>query len=405
MPPVATKLQMRSRRISVSCLLAAVAVLSLSACGGGGDAKQLLQRTFSGSHAIRSGNLSFSLTLTPSGSSTLTAPVTISFGGPFQTLGAGKLPASNFNVSMSGFGRGGSVGILSTGTTGYVTLQGTSYQLPSGTFQKLESSFAGVTSAGGSGHSSGGLSKLGIDPLRWLTSPAIVGTESVGGTSTTHIRADINVKALLVDLNTFLQKASSAGAPGTAALSRALPPSTQDRIATEVQHPTFDVWTGKADKTLRRLALRLSVPVTGQTSTLLGGLRTAAIAVDMSYTGLGQPQTITPPTAVRPFGEFQTKLRSFLSSIGAAGAAALAPGLGAGAGSSSGGASSGASGGAAPLPGAAGSPSGGGTGGAAPGATGGGGSGPAVQAYSKCLQAAGSDVTKMQSCAALLSGK
>lgn len=395
MPPVATKLQMRSRRISVSCLLAAVAVLSLSACGGGGDAKQLLQRTFSGSHAIRSGNLSFSLTLTPSGSSTLTAPVTISFGGPFQTLGAGKLPASNFNVSMSGFGRGGSVGILSTGTTGYVTLQGTSYQLPSGTFQKLESSFAGVTSAGGSGHSSGGLSKLGIDPLRWLTSPAIVGTESVGGTSTTHIRADINVKALLVDLNTFLQKASSAGAPGTAALSRALPPSTQDRIATEVQHPTFDVWTGKADKTLRRLALRLSVPVTGQTSTLLGGLRTAAIAVDMSYTGLGQPQTITPPTAVRPFGEFQTKLRSFLSSIGAAGAAALAPGLGAGAGSSSGGASSGASGGAAP----------GATGGAAPGATGGGGSGPAVQAYSKCLQAAGSDVAKMQSCAALLSGK
>ncbi len=374
MPPVATKLQMRSRRISVSCLLAAV--LSLSACGGGGDAKQLLQQTFTGSHAIRSGKLSFSLTLTPSGSSTLTAPVTISFGGPFQTLGAGKLPASNFNVSMSGFGRGGSVGILSTGTTGYVTLQGTSYQLPSGTFQKLESSFAGVTSAGGSGHSSGGLSKLGIDPLRWLTSPAIVGTESVGGTSTTHIRADINVKALLVDLNTFLQKASSAGAPGTAALSRGLPPSTQDRIATEVQHPTFDVWTGKADKTLRRLALRLSVPVTGQTSTLLGGLRTAAIAVDMSYTGLGQPQTITPPASVRPFGEFQTKLRSFLSAIGTAGAAALA-----------------------------GSTSGGSTTSTAPGATGGGGSGPAVQAYSKCLQAAGTDVTKMQSCAALLSGK
>lgn len=365
---------MRSRRISVSCLLAAV--LSLSACGGGGDAKQLLQQTFSGSHAIRSGNLSFSLTLTPSGSSTLTAPVTISFGGPFQTLGAGKLPASNFNVSMSGFGRGGSVGILSTGTTGYVTLQGTSYQLPSGTFQKLESSFAGVTSAGGSGHSSGGLSKLGIDPLRWLTSPAIVGTESVGGTSTTHIRADINVKALLVDLNTFLQKASSAGAPGTAALSRGLPPSTQDRIATEVQHPTFDVWTGKADKTLRRLALRLSVPVTGQTSTLLGGLRTAAIAVDMSYTGLGQPQTITPPTAVRPFAEFQTKLRSFLSAIGTAGAAALA-----------------------------GSTSGGSTTSTAPAAPSGGGSGPAVQAYSKCLQAAGTDVTKMQSCAALLSGK
>ncbi|MDQ6744911.1 MAG: hypothetical protein M3Z27_02665 [Actinomycetota bacterium] len=378
MPPAAVKVQIRRRlRIAVSWLLVAAATISLSACGGSGDAKQLLQQTFSGAHSIRSGNLSFSLTLTPSGSSTFTAPVTISFGGPFQSLGAGKLPASNFNLSMSGFGRGGSVGILSTGTTGYVTLQGTSYQLPSGTFQKLESSFAGVTSAGGSGHSSGGLSKLGIDPLRWLTTPAIVGSDSVGGTSTTHIRAAINVKALLVDLNTFLQKASSAGAPGTAALSRGLPPSTQDRIATEVQGPTFDVWTGKADKTLRRLALKLTVPVTGQTSTLLGGLRTAGIAIDMRYTSLGQPQTITPPTAVRPFGEFQTKLRSFLSSVGTAGAAALAPGLGAGGSTTS----------------------------TAPAAPSGSGSGSSVQAYSKCLQAAGTDVTKMQSCASLLSGK
>ena len=91
----------------------------------------------------------------PSGSSTLNGPITLSFGGPFQSLGKGKLPKSNFNVSISALGKTGSLGILSTGTTGYVTLQGTSYQLPAATFQKLESSFAALASSPGGGSGSG----------------------------------------------------------------------------------------------------------------------------------------------------------------------------------------------------------------------------------------------------------
>ena len=87
--------------LSVLVALGATCV-ALSACGGSSDdATSLLKQTFSGPHKVNSGKLAIVLRVDPSGSSTLKAPITLSFGGPFQSLGKGKLPQSNFDVSLS----------------------------------------------------------------------------------------------------------------------------------------------------------------------------------------------------------------------------------------------------------------------------------------------------------------
>jgi hypothetical protein len=360
--------RVRGRRVSCTLLICGLAAITLGACGSSssGDPATLLRETFSGAHAVNSGSLSFTLTVVPSGSRTLTTPIALSFGGPFQSRGKGKLPASNFNISISAQGKTGSIGIISTGTTGYVTLGGTSYQLPAATFQKLESSFSGI---GGGSSGAPGLSKLGIDPLHWLIRPSVVGKESIGGTDTTHIRAGINVSALLEDLNTFLQKAASVGVSGARGISAA----TRNQIAAEVKNPSFDVWTGSADKTVRKLQVRLTLPVTGKLSSSLGGLSSADVGLSIQYAELNQPQTIQAPTTVRPFSEFAAQLRAFLAS---------AQGT-----ISGGSAISGAAGTTATSPSAtAGAPS-------------------KVQRYSQCLQAVGQDVSKMQRCAALLNGQ
>jgi hypothetical protein len=376
--------RIRGSRSFAALLLACVASLALAACGSSSstnDPSGLLKDTFAGSHKINSGNIDFTLTVNPSGSSTLSGPIKLSFGGPFQARGTGKLPQSDFSVSVSALGKSGSLEILSTGSNGYITLQGTSYQLPAATFKKLQSSFSQIGSTGAGSKSSSTLSKLGIQPLDWLQNPTVVGTENVDGTDTTHIRAGVNVPAFLTDINTFLKKASSLGVPKTAGVSNGLSATTRAQISKEVKNASFDVWTGKDDKTLRKLTIGVTLPVSGQASTALGGMRSAAIGLSMRYADLNQPQTITAPKTVRPYGEFTSKVKSLVQSLHASTGSASVPGIasGSGSGSSSGSASSSGSGPA--------------------------GASTSVRAYSRCVTTAGSDIAKMQRCASLLNGK
>ncbi len=384
--------RIRGSRLIATVLVTAVASIALVACGSSSsagssaDAASLLNETFAGSHKINSGNLNLTLTVNPSGSSTLSGPIRLSFGGPFESRGAGKLPQSNFNLSVSAMGQTGSLGILSTGSSGYVTLQGTSYQLPKATFQKLESSFSQLGPSSGKANSSSTLGKLGIQPLDWLVSPTVVGTENVAGTPTTHIRATVNVAAFLNDINTFLRKTSSLGLGKTRGLSAGLSAATRSQIEKEVKNPTFDVWTGKDDKTMRKMRIGVLLPVSGQAATLLGGMRSADIGLNVQYANLNQPQTITAPKTVRPYSEFASKMQSFVQSLeGSLGSSALP-------GSSSSGGSSSASG------------SGSGATATASGSTGAGIS-KSVKRYSECITAAGNDIAKMQRCASLLNGK
>ncbi|HEY2004872.1 MAG TPA: hypothetical protein VGG87_00415 [Solirubrobacteraceae bacterium] len=356
-----------TRRLGALALVL-IGLFAISACGttssSSGDAQTLLRQTFTGPHTVRSGILNFGLALNPSGSRTITTPITLGLGGPFQSRGSGKLPASKLELTINALGHHGQLGIVSTGSNGFVTLGGTAYQLPAADYQKLASSFSSAAAGGGTG----GLSKLGINPLHWLTQPTVVGSESVGGASTTHIRAHVNVDALLGDLNTFLQKASATGATGSAALPTAISPATRQKVASAVRNATVDVWTGSNDKTLRKLLVSLDFPVTGQISTELGGLSAAGISLSLAYANLNQPQTIAAPAHVRPFSGFTSRIKGLsgqLQGLFGGGTAGAASGAGTASSSSS---------------------------------------SAAVSGYSACLQRAKGDVAKMQRCASLLNG-
>jgi hypothetical protein len=82
-----------------------------------------------------------------------------------------------------------------------------------------------------------------------------------------------------------------------------------------------------------------------QASTVLGGMRSADIGLNLQYANLNQPQTITAPKTVRPYSEFTTKIQAFVQSLqGSLGARAL---LGSSNGSGSSGSTSGSGSGSA----------------------------------------------------------
>ena len=354
---------------------AIVAVVGLAACGGSSTSgaagsaassnpRTLLKQTFSTSHTVKSGVLQVSLVIDPTGSSTLSTPVSLTLGGPFQSRGPHQTPESSFTVTGSALGKKGSFGVISTATGAYTRLQGATYQLPRSDFKKLQSGIAGGSSTG----SAPGLSTLGIDPSHWLTAPKIVGTETVDGARTEHLRSAVDVPAFISDLNTLLAKESKAtSAASSAGVPTRISPATAGKIAAAVRSPTVDVWTGKSDSTLRRLTVAATIPVSGRASAELGGMTSAALKLSLNYAQLNQAQTIAAPAHARPYSELRTKL----ASLGAEIQGAFGTNLN-GAGST--------------ASGAAGSSAG------------------KVSRYSRCITAAAGDVTKMQKCASLLNG-
>jgi hypothetical protein len=99
-------------------------------------------------------------------------------------------------------------------------------------------------------------------------------------------------------------------------------------------------------------------------------VKSADIGLTVQYADLNQPQTITAPSSVRPYSEFQSKVSTFIRGLQSAAAGVV----GSGSSSSSGGTTPGGSG----------------------------GSTSGVTKYGQCIQQAGGDVAKMQKCASLL---
>src|SRR5579875_1724207 len=335
--------------------LLATGVLALGAGGqsASSNPSTLLRQTFE-SHAVRSGVLSLSLVITPKGSSQLTTPLSLSLSGPFEAGRGGHPSQSALTVAFSGLGRRGSLGVTTTATGAYVTLQGTSYKLPSADFKKLQSSL------GASGRSSGtpGLSSLGIDPSRWVTGPRIVGTATVDGVVTEHLHAAVDVRAFVLSLNKLLAKESSTLSSAAGAASRLptrITAAEATKIAAEIRRPTVDVYTGKSDSTLRRLVIAATLPVHGTLSAELGGLSSASFRLSVDYSHLNQPQTVTAPAHAKSFAALESRLQTLGQSL-----------------------------------------SGGITGGA------GAGSSSQVSKYARCIQRANGSVAKMQRCASLL---
>ncbi len=297
----------------------ALSLTALSACGtssnASSSAQKLLDQTFTGSHPISSGVVELSVSLSPSGSSLLSGPISLRFGGPFESRGSGQLPASDFTASVSALGQHGSLGIISTGTAGYVTLSGVGYRLPASSFKQLEAGFAGL---GGSGSASGanGIASLGIDPLSWLIDPTVIGTEEVSGVQTTHIRAGVDVEKLLSNLSTLLSKARGVGVKGIGTLPTSISPASAAKIASEVKNTTVDVWTANADKTLRKLGVQLTLPLGGKVSNELGGVTSLGVTVVLTYAQLGQPQAISAPTNIQPYPGLTKKLNAIVAEVG-----------------------------------------------------------------------------------------
>jgi hypothetical protein len=275
--------------------LAVGAAAAIAACGGGGHATtsatvkaspaSLVSQSFSASDAINSGQVALAVKLKLDGIAQLgSKPITLDVSGPFERS-AGDQISTDLAATVSIAGSTANLGFDAVDKKLYVGLAGTFYELPASTTPK--------TSVGSSG-ASGVLSALGINPKTWLTDPHIAGTASVGGVTTEHLTAQVNIANVLNDLSKVVASTGSTGAAGATA-GNAL--SLVESAITSAQ---VDIYTGVTDHIVRKFDLAIAFTVPQIAAGALGGLSGGSLNLDVTLTQLGQQQTITAPANPQP---------------------------------------------------------------------------------------------------------
>jgi uncharacterized membrane protein YgcG len=355
---------------SLLLLAALLGTLVLTACGGD-DAKEassstdvdtLLQKTFEGGKDINSGKVDFRLRMNITGGSNsqVSGPVDVSLSGPFQSEGKGKLPQLGLAAKITGGGQNITAGVTVTDDKGYVNFNGQDYVLSDQVFQQFKQGYE-QAAAKGSKQDNQSLASLGIDPRKWLTNAKNEGDAKVGDTDVVKITGDVDVGKLLDDVNTALAKASSLGVQGTQQLPTKLTDDQKAQIEKAVKDVNVELYTGKDDTILRRLALTLKVD---------DPQAKADVNVDFSLLDVNEDQEFKAPSGAKPFDELLGQLGGLVPGLGSGGAGAGGSGSSGSSGSGSGGSS--------------------------------GNSSAKLQEYTKCLEDAGEDLAAAQKCSELL---
>ena len=345
-------------------LFVALLATGLVACGGGDgggdeadastDVDQLLQDTFSGSKEIKSGKFDLALDITSGGE---VGAVKVKVAGPFESQGQGKVPKLDINASLEGGGQSLEAGVTSTGDQGFVSFNGTDYEVSGPIWKQFTAGFEQSASKG----SDQSLATLGIDPRKWLTNASNDGEAKVGDTDTIKITGDVDVPKLLDDVNAALAKIRSIGGSQAESLPEQLTAEQKQEAVDAIKDLSVEIYTGAEDTILRRMlvTMKIDAPAGGSTAA-----QSADVKFDLQLLDLNEDQEIEAPENPKPFADLAAQLNSLGLNLGGLGGGGSAGSSGSGSGS-------------------------------APDAK-------SLEKYSDCVQGAGGDTDKIRKCSDVL---
>jgi hypothetical protein len=297
-------------------LLLLFVALALTSCGGGGDpeeADELVDSAFT--EEMVSADLKVDAEVRLEGSPVFERPLRIQAAGPFRT-NEGKLPSVDLELEIGTDGGGQTVttGFLSTGDRAFMKFQDVYYELRPSEVRRANRNLARRQARRGSLHA------LGLDPRSWLLLAENKGQEDVGGVETLHASGTLDVESFLRDLNRFARRSGSVigGATGRRppeALSR----ETIWKLAELVQDPTLDVYVGKTDHIIRRVAGRIEFDVPEDGGAELGGIESGRIQFSVEFRDVNGDQVIEAPRKARPLSKLSRSLGGLNALIDLAG--------------------------------------------------------------------------------------
>lgn len=301
-----------------SLALAAVAstAIGIAGCGGSDgetasagsstDAKTLLVSTFQPSDdgsKIKSGTIEIKISGKMTGASpldgTASAKIAIDEGKD------GQVPDFKADVSVDGQQGGGqnfklNAGGTYTGGRFYVNYDGEDYDVGEELSKRAVSSMQqAIKQSGGNGDQQQLVGQLGLNPETWLTDPKVDGDEKIGDADTYRITGAVDVKQLVPDILDAASKAQSLTGGATGQKVPTVTDAQLDKVAKDIEKLDVTIWTGKDDNILRQLKVDM---------TLKDGKDSLDGAIQLTLTGVNEPQDISAPSDTKPITDLMPKL-------------------------------------------------------------------------------------------------
>ncbi len=303
----------RLRTLLVFAALAALAT-ALAACGSSGGSSDespqtvLEDATFEG---IENADLDLTMGIDVSGGDEA-GNIDVNVSGPFQS-GGGKeeLPELDMTAEAKGSVGGKDVdfegGLVLLPGKAFVSYEGTEYEVDPTTFSFVESAIkqaAAKESAGDPTEAATACQKEAaakVKPADFVETLKNEGGEDVGGTETTKISGDLNVKGgfdALVEVFESPACASSLEAAGPLGLGKLN--EARNEIEGALQGGHADIYVGD-DNIVRRVAASFTIepPGTGEK---------VAVELDVSFSDVNEGQDISAPENAEPLEGLFKKL-------------------------------------------------------------------------------------------------
>jgi hypothetical protein len=320
----------RIRKLFVLALLVCVAPVVLAARGDKNDdvdPEQVLEETFTNDETISSGTLSLDLSGSVEGEQAGSGELSLT--GAFQGDPEDPMAFPQFELDASGSIEGeaatgtGSFSVDDAGLTAtednmYVTYQGTTYELGTEIFEQFRSlveQAAAQAQTGTTGEEGATAAESFDEQCQTLVEQAggdtaacdeldvfswfelsNEGTEDVEGTDTIHVHGDVDIPAMIENINATIEASGIEGAS-------TIPEEDATAAEEAVTEASFDVYSGVDDDLLRGLDLNLGFDPTAVPEADAEGVESVGIDFSMRIGGVNEEQTIEAPADAQPIDD------------------------------------------------------------------------------------------------------
>jgi hypothetical protein len=263
--------------------VALVAAAAVAGCGGGGgNAKDVLADTAVKLGKIRSGVLYAELVVTPRGMGR--GPSGFRLDGPFSLGPDGSPDELRIAYKELGAARPTAT-VIAAGGRGYVETEGKTYELGFAQAAALRAVTRQL-------RSSGALARLSVED--WIRDPELSNGGRVGGADTDRIVARFDVDRAAEEVVSLVR--------GAGEQYPELRDVDADELADAVQSSSFELFTGKRDRLLRRVRIEADLSLGGprELRSVLGSLVGAKVKFVLGVDHPNSAIHVSPPAHPLP---------------------------------------------------------------------------------------------------------